>query len=240
MITLLRYQLFLHLRMVSTFVMIGFIGVSAWLLGRVPDPALAGPMLIPITSSLSIWITLTFFVQLSALHHVFFHPEAVQYRLARIRNRSVVIGVAFVHTSILAMFATLPYAVLYLGAIDEMRIAWLSLANVLVFHLFLGMAAALILRFIGASATAILVLLLVLFLLPLGYSGLLSLSPGWAANPVAEVAGDWLRSHLDVFSNPDMLLLRGIQDVGALLRTLILTPILILLTYVHFIRGDHH
>ena len=240
MIQLLIYQSFLHLRMASTYVMLGFIALSVWLLGRAPVGLGSGLFAVQITSMLSIWITVTFFVQLSAFHQVFFRSEALQYRLARLRNRSMVIGAGLIHITLLAFVASLPYAVLYFGLVDDHRLALLSWGNVLLFHVYLGMAAALLLRWLGSNGITTLILLLVLFMLPLSVDGLLGMMHSVANHPVVSAIVDLLRSHLDVFGNPDMLLLRGIQDTDALLRTLILTPILATTTYVLFLRGDHH
>jgi hypothetical protein len=220
--------------------MLAFIALSFWLIRLGPGGVGDTMVLISITSALSVWITLTFFVQLSAFQNVFFRPEALQYRLARLRNRSLVISAALIHSTILAVFASLPYAVLFVGMVDEPRIVMLSLANILLFHVFLGVATALIIRLIGVGTSTTLILLLILFVLPLSLSGLFALSPGLEANPVVVVASDWLRAHLEVFSNSDMLLLRGIQDTDAIVRALILTPILATITYVLFLRGDHH
>ncbi len=51
---------------------------------------------------------------------------------------------------------------------------------------------------------------------------------------------EWSTSHLNLTTNPMMLNIRGIQDTDAIIRILILTPILIITNYVLFLHKDHH
>lgn len=238
MIQLLQYQLSLHIRLISTYVMLALIGIAYMMNLETPVSEMRSAAAITNSSFILVWVTLTFILQLTAIHHFFFRPEALQYRLARIRNRAMIISASFIHILTLAIIASIPFAVIYFGLLDA-RIALLSWMNMVVFYVFLGMATSLIIRFIGSNTLTAVLALLLLFLLPVGLSGLTSVAPAFAKQPVVEGIITLMQSHLDVASNADMLILRGIQDTDALLRTLILTPILTTITYVHFLRGDH-
>jgi hypothetical protein len=239
MIQLLHYQLSLHVRLISTYVMLGLIGVAYSMNLESPINELRSVAAITNSSFILVWVTLTFMLQLTAIHHFFFRPEALQYRLARIRNRAMILSASFIHILILAIIASVPFAVIYFGLLDT-RIALLSWMNMVVFYVFLGMATSLIIRFIGSGTLTSVLALLLLFLVPVGLNGLSSVAPALADQPVVQGIITLMQSHLNVASNTDMLILRGIQDTNALLRTLILIPILATITYVHFLRGDHH
>ncbi len=239
MIHLIRYQLALHLRMFSTAVILAFILLCAWIVRSNAGSENAQDIIIMLGSQLTFWVTLMYFFQLTSYHSFFFRAEALQYRLARIRNRSTVMLATFAHVAILAAVITLPYVVLYGGLLNTST-AMMSIANMFLFNLYIGIASILILGFIGTGATSTIILLLLLFFLPLGTGAILALKPALAANPVVSFLSSLIQSHLDVSGNPDMLILRGIQDTDALLRTLILTPILATITYVRFLRADHH
>lgn len=240
MIRLLRYQFSLHLRLISTYVMIALIAIAFAFIAETPPNEARAAATIASTSFILVWVTLTFVLQLTSLHHFYFRPEALQYRLARIRSRSTVICASFIHIGILAVIASLPFAIVYFGMLEDSRIALLSWMNMVVFYVFLGMAMALIIRCFGSGTTTAVLALVLLFLVPIGFSSLTSMAPSFARLPIVEGVITLMQSHLDVASNADMLIVRGIQDTGALLRTLILTPILATITYVHFLRSDHH
>lgn len=240
MIRLLSYQLHFHLRTASTYVMLLLTAMAYGLVMETPPAEMAPIAAMTYESFIIVWVTLTFVLQLTGFHDFFFRSEALQYRLAHLRDRGLVIGAALIHLLLLAVFASLPYAVIYFSMVADTRIALLAWSNMLLFHAFLAMATAAIVRFIGTGALTSFVVLGLLFLLPISLSGLGNFASGIAQNPIAGAVISLLSSHLDVSGNTSMLLLRGIQDTDAVLRTLILTPILATITYVHFLRGDHH
>jgi hypothetical protein len=243
MIQLLHYQLSLHVRLISTYVMLSLILLTFGLVNE-SRPAdlgeMAGMKTMMISSFIMIWVTLTFVIQLTTIHHFFFRPEALQYRLARIRNRPLIVGTLLVHVAMLALIASLPYALIYFGLLDDFRIAMLSWLNMVAFFMFIGITATLIQQRVGSTTTSSIVLIVLLFMVPMGLGSLDALAPSFANSWVGDPLITFFQSHLDVSSNPSMLALRGIQDSDALLRTLILIPILATITYVHFLRGDHH
>jgi hypothetical protein len=240
MIQLLRYQFSLHLRMASTYVMLVWILITIGLVNESRPAEMAGAAVTMISSFIMLWVTLTFIIQLTSIHHFFFRSEALQYRLARIRNRPLIVGTQLVHVAILALVASLPFAMIYFGLLDDMRLVLMSWLNMIAFFMFLGMASALVLQWLGSSTTSSILLLVLLFLVPMALGGLSTFAPSFANSWVGDTLITFFQSHLDVSSNPAMLAIRGIQDTDALLRTLILTPILATITYVRFLRGDHH
>lgn len=240
MIQLLRYQCSLHLRMASTYVMLAWILITIGLVNESRPAEMAGVAVSMISSFIMLWVTLTFIIQLTSIHHFFFRSEALQYRLARIRNRPMIVGTQLVHVAILALVASLPFAMIYIGLLDDMRLVLMSWLNMIAFFMFLGMASALVLQWLGSSTTSSILLLVLLFLVPMALGGLSTFAPSFANSWVGDTLTTLFQSHLDVSSNPSMLAIRGIQDTDALLRTLILTPILATITYVRFLRGDHH
>lgn len=240
MIQLLSYQLQLHLRLASTYVMLLLIVVAFGLVRETPAAEMAPMAAMTYESFILLWVTLTFVLQLTGFHHFFFRAESLQYRIARLRNRGRIIGASLIHVTILAVFATIPFAVIYFSMLTDARIALLAWANMLLFYVFLGMATAAIIRITGTGTLAAVTVLGLIFLLPISLTGLSSFAPALANHPVGHALITLFTSHLDVSGNTSMLLLRGIQDTDAVLRTLILTPILATFTYVHFQRGDHH
>jgi len=240
MIQLLRYQLSVHVRMISTYVMVLFV-IIAFRLAGAPVPAETANFTAMSTASFLIaWITLTFVLQITGFQFVFFRSEALQYRIARLRNRPLIIGGALIHVLLLALLASIPYAVIYVGMVEDLRIASLAWANMVLFNIFLGIATLTISRFTGTGLITPILVLIILFLLPISLSAMGPFAPAFLQHPVGEAIKTLLSSHLDIAGNADMLLMRGIQDTDAVVRTLILTPILATITYVHFLRGDHH
>lgn len=240
MIRLLFYHFSLHARMISTYVMLTFVAIAFWLIAVPTNNEALGISAIAYSSLIIVWITLTFILQLTAMHHFFFRPEALQYRLARLRNRSMVLAASHIHIVILAILASFPFAIIYFGMLDDAQIAMLSWLNMVVFYVFLGMATSLIIHSLGSNALTGILVLVLLFLAPLSFSGLNAMAPSLANHPIGATILAVTQSHLDVSSNPEKLILRGIQDSNALLRTLIITPILASITYVLFLRKDHH
>lgn len=240
MIQLLRYQLSVHLRMISTYVMLLFIALAFGMIQETLPSEMVPFTATAYTSMLIAWITLTFVLQITGFQQVLFRPEALQYRIARLRNRPLIIGGALIHIVLLALVATLPFAVIYAGLVEDPRIVGLAWANMLLFYVFLGIATVTISRFTGTGILTPILVLIVLFLLPISLSAMGPLAPAFLQHPISDAIQTLLASHLDVSGNADMLILRGIQDTDAVLRTLILTPILATITYVHFQRGDHH
>lgn len=240
MIRLLLYKFQFQMRVISTYVMLLFSVVAFSLVAETPATEMAPLMAMTYDGFLIVWVTLTFVLQLTGFHHVFFRSEALQYRLARIRNRRLVIGASLIHIAVLAIVASLPFAVIYAGILTDGRTIVLAWSNMLLFYLFLGIATSAIVRLVGTGTSTPFVVLGALFLLPISLNSLSAFAPAFFSNPVVEATIALLGSHLDVSGNTSMLLTRGIQDTDAIFRSLILTPILATFTYVHFQRGDHH
>lgn len=240
MIRLLLYQLQLHLRMTSTYVMLLLVALAYGLVLETPPSGFAPIAAMTYDSFIIVWVTLTFVLQLTGFHQFFFQPEALQYRIARLRNRGKIIGASLIHVVILALFATLPFAVIYFSILEDVRIAVMAWSNMALFFVFIGVATAAIVRFTGPGTMAAVVVLGLLFLLPISLNSMGAFAPGLDSNPIVGAVTSLLGSHMDVSGNTTLLMTRGIQDTDAVLRTLILTPILATFTYVHFLRGDHH
>jgi hypothetical protein len=238
MIQLLHYQMILHLRMFSSGVLLLFILLSFWLVSASFTPEMVIMMFMSLIQSFLLFISLLLIFQVSNVHQVFYSPEAIQFRLARIRNRSLLIGTTLIQITIVAIAVTIPYAIFFIHYIPENGL--MATANILLYHVFLAHAAFLIMRLIGSGSMGVLLVFAILFILPviLGSTGTL-----FQSTPIKGLVTfilDWSSSHLDLTSNPMMLNMRGIQDTEAIFRVLFLTPILILTNYVLFLRKDHH
>jgi hypothetical protein len=240
MIQLLRYQLFVHVRMISTYVMVLFVLIAFRLVGVPIAPDMSTVSAMSYTSLLTPWITLIYVIQMSGFLFVFFRSEALQYRIARLRNRHLIIGGALIHILFLALLASIPYAVIYFSMVDDVRIASLALANMVFFNVFVGIATLTISRFAGTGLLTPIIVLVVLFLLPISLMAMGPLEPAFFQYPLGDAIKTLLSSHLDVSDNADMLLMRGVQDTDAIVRTLLFTPLLATITFVRFLRGDHH
>ncbi len=240
MIALLRYQLVLHLRMLSSALLLMFILLSCWFVYKSPPPEIVITILMNTITSYLLFISLLFVFQLSNIHTVFYSPESIQFRLGRFRNRSMVIGTTLLQIGLLSIIVTLPYATLYIGLFSDIGNGLMATGNLFLYHLFVGYGAFLILRLVGGGSLGTFLVLAILFLMPITVSMGSLMTPGSALHGFWSILQDWGTSHLTLGSNPMSLYLRGIQDTNAIIRVLILTPILILTNYVLFLRKDHH
>ena len=240
MIALLRYQLALHLRMLSSALILMFILLSCWFVYNSPTPEIALTILLNTITSYLIFISLLFVFQLSNIHTVFYSPESIQFRLGRVRNRSMVIGTTLLQIGLLSIVVSLPYAILYYGLFSDFGNGMMATGNLFLYHLFVGYGAFLILRLVGGGSMGTFLVLAILFLIPITFSLGNLVTPGSALHGFWSIFQDWGTSHLTLGSNPMLLYLRGIQDTESITRVLILTPILILSNYVLFLRRDHH
>jgi len=238
MIQLLRYQMTLHLRMISSGILLLFILLSAWFVTVSFTSEMVIMMFMSVMQSYLLFISLLLIFQLSNVHQVFYRPEAIQFRLARVRNRTILIGTTLIQITIVAIAVTIPYAIFFIYYIPENGLV--ATANMLLYHVFLAHAAFLIMRVVESGSIGTLLVFGLLFILPVAIGSMGSFFQSSPINGLVTFIHDWSSSHLDLTSNPLMLIMRGIQDTEPIFRILILTPILILANYVLFLRKDHH
>lgn len=240
MIQLLRYQMVLHLRMISSAVFVLLVLICVWISTISYTPEMLSVVFMNMTTPILMFFCLLLIFQLSNVHQVYFSPEAIQFRLARIRNRANLIVATLIQVTLVAIAASLPIAIVFISLFLDTGHGFVASGNLILFLVFNAHAAFLILRLTGGGSIGTLLVLALLFLVPMMISSTESYFQSTPIHGLVTLVADWSTSHLSLTSNPMMLHARGIQDTESIFRILFLTPILIIANYVLFLRKDHH
>lgn len=237
MIRLLAYHASLLPRLGSTYVFLASLALTAyWAWSRESEPDEIALYLL-ISGSLLAWFTLLLVIQVGSLHHFHFRPEALQFRLARMRNRHAALGAMWLLLTLLAMAYTLPYLIVLLTLSPNAGLGWVATLNLLLFHVFTVTAGFAVLRMTGGGNVGTVALIGSLFVVPnilAAGSNLIRAHSG-----VADWVVTVMTYHVRLVGNPDMLLMRHIQNIEAVWGTAVITVILAVITHWRFVCKDH-
>lgn len=235
---LLLHYAALTARLGASYLFIVSVALVVWWFFTGADTSEGGALYLLISPSMIGWFTLLLVIQVGSLYHLLFRAEALQVRVARIRNRSVVLGSMYLLLGILAALYSIPYLLVFLRLAPFADLAWLSALNMLVYHLFVVFAGFAILRVFDGGNLGTISLVSLLFVIPNILNMVLQLVRPDAL--WARWLGGLLTNHVRILSNPDMLLLREIQDSDVLLSTAGLGVLVAGAVFLRFRRADLH
>lgn len=233
---LIAHYAALSTRMGAVYLFLATLAVAAWW-AMTSDPAPDSASLYVLASpSLIGWITLVLVMHVGSLYHLHFRPETLQVQVARIRNRSLVMGSMFVWLVLMSVAYTLPYLFVLLRVAPYPDLALLSAFNMMVFNLFVVFGGFGILRLFDGGNLGTIGLVSLLFVVPNILNMVFHL--GRPEEAWVRWVGTLLTNHINVLANPDMLLVREIQDMDVLLSTLALTLVFATVVFHRFRRAD--
>jgi hypothetical protein len=231
---LLAYYSGLLPRLVSSYLYLISLGLVVWWYAVFQHPLEWTALYMLLSTSLIGWFTVLFLSQIASIHHVFFRSDAVMICIARVRNRAAILGTAYILIGVLAVAYTVPYALIYarLGSING--VAMSATLNLLVFNLFVGLCgfATLVAAERGTLGSFRLVGLL--FVIP----NILNVATKLIRpeNPWIVTLSGWATAHIRLLQNPELLLVREIQDTDVLVTTMVIVVLVSGVTFTRFVR----
>jgi hypothetical protein len=221
-------------RLVSSYLYLVSLGLVVWWYVVFENPLEWTAMYMFLSTSLIGWFTVLLLSQIVSIHQVFFSSDAVMVCVARVRNRAAILGAAYVLLGVLAVAYTLPYALIYLRLASFGDQAMLATVNLLVFNLFVGSCGFAILRGTGRGNLGSIRLVTILFVIP----NILNVASKLMRpeNPWVGTLIRWATSHIRILHNPDMLLVREIQDMDVLVTTMVIAVLISGFAFMHFVR----
>lgn len=222
-------------RLVSSYLYLVSLGLVVWWYAVFENPLEWTALYMFLSTSLIGWFTILLLSQMVSLHHVFFGSDALMVCVARVRNRAAILGSIYVLLGVLAVAYTLPYALIYARLASFGDHAMLATVNLFVFNLFVSFCGFGILRVADRGNMGSIRLVTILFVIPnilnVAFTLLRPEQP-WVGTLIR-----WATSHIRLLHNPDMLLVRELQDTDVLITTLAMAVVVSAAVFTRFVWG---
>lgn len=221
-------------RLVSSYLYLVSLGLVVWWYAVFENPLEWTALYMFLSTSLVGWFTILLLSQMVSLHHVFFGSDALMVCVARVRNRAAILGSMYVLLGALAVAHTLPYALIYSRLASFTDHAMLATVNLFVFNLFVSFCGFAILRISGRGNMGSIRLVTILFVIPnlLG----LAIKLMRPEQPWVGIVIRWATAHIRLLQNPDMLMMRQIQDTDVLITSLAIGVLVSGAVFTRFVR----